>query len=75
MTFADGSTDTHRVPAEAFFTKDTHDLRVPEDRTLERVVLDPDRILPDVNRQDNTWTASDATSGTSGESESGASNK
>jgi hypothetical protein len=65
------------VPAEAFFTKDTHDLRVPKERTLERVVLDPDRILPDVNRQDNTWSASDATSGTSdasdGESQSGTS--
>jgi hypothetical protein len=66
MTFADGSTETRRVPAEAFFTQDTHDLTVAEGRTVERVVLDPQQILPDVNRQDNTWSASDAGSDSGG---------
>jgi hypothetical protein len=27
--------------------------------TVERVVLDPDRALPDLDRSNNTWTAGD----------------
>jgi hypothetical protein len=72
LTFADGSTDTHRVPAEAFFTQDTHPISVPQERTLERVTLDPDRILPDVNRQNNSWSASNASGdASSGDASSG----
>jgi len=60
MTFADGSTQTQRVPAEAFFTKDAHEIALEDERTLTKVTLDPQGILPDVDRSNNDWMRSDA---------------
>ena len=58
ITFEDGSTQQRRVPAEAFFTTDTHTLSFPT-RSVQSVRLDPNQILPDVNRGNNTWTANE----------------
>ena len=68
VTYDDGSTSEHRVPAEAFFTSDTHTLSVEPGRTVERVQLDPNQILPDMQRGNNTWAASDTTQGSPGSS-------
>jgi aminopeptidase N len=59
LTYADGSTEQRRVPAEAFFTQDTTTLRVTKG-PLQEVAIDPNRLLPDVNRGNNTWSRSDA---------------
>ena len=64
LTYEDGSTEQRRVPAEAFYTQDTNTLRVTKD-SLQKVVLDPKQILPDMNRQNNTWAASDTTGSSS----------
>jgi len=58
ITYEDGSTEQRRIPTEAFFTKDTHTLTFTE-RSLKKVALDPNRLLPDMNRDNNTWTASE----------------
>jgi aminopeptidase N len=63
LTFGNGSTEQRRIPTEAFFTSGTHTLTVP-DRTVEKVQLDPNRLLPDADRQNNTWTATADSSST-----------
>lgn len=57
VRYADGSSEEHRVPAEAFFTGDTH--RVTVSGTVDAVQLDPDGMLPDVDRRNDTWNRSD----------------
>jgi hypothetical protein len=61
LSFEDGSSNQRRIPAEAFFTKDTHTLTFT-DRTLRQVQLDPNQLLPDVNPKNNSWTPGDAQS-------------
>jgi hypothetical protein len=64
LTYEDGSTEQRRIPAEAFYTRDTNTLRVT-DGPLQRIALDPNQILPDMNRGNNVWTPSDATESSS----------
>ena len=59
LTFEDGSTEQRRIPTEAFFTKDTHTLSFTE-RSLQKVALDPQNLLPDVNSANDTWSADDS---------------
>ena len=54
LTFRDGTTQRRRVPEEAFYTQDTNTLRVTEG-LLRRVTVDPNGILPDTSRSNNTW--------------------
>ena len=67
VTYSDGETETHRVPAEAFFTSDSHEIKLRRDTAVARVEVDSDRILPDMDRSNNTWTASDTNAGSSGQ--------
>ncbi|MFO8098474.1 MAG: M1 family metallopeptidase [Salinibacter sp.] len=60
LTFEDGSTREQHVPTEAFFTQDEHTLRTTQG-PVEEVTIDPDQVLPDANRENNTWSASDTT--------------
>ncbi|MFQ5572327.1 MAG: M1 family metallopeptidase [Rhodothermales bacterium] len=54
LEFADGTSRRLRIPVEAFFTTDTY--RLTLDRTdLIGVTLDPDILLPDVQRGNNAW--------------------
>ncbi len=64
LTYEDGATEQRRIPAEAFYTRDTNTLRVT-DGPLQRIALDPNQILPDMNRGNNVWTPSDATESSS----------
>ena len=66
ITFADGSTASRRIPVETFYTTDTHRITVPGEREVTKVEIDADRLLPDVNRGNNTWSAPDAASGENG---------
>jgi hypothetical protein len=68
VTYEDGSSEQRRIPAEAFFTTDTHTLTLSEG-TLQEVQIDPNQILPDVNRQNNSWTAETSDEGASSEGE------
>ena len=56
ITYEDGSTETRRIPAEAFFTSDTYAFNV--DGTVVSVQLDPDRMLPDIDRRNDSWSRS-----------------
>jgi hypothetical protein len=55
VTYADGSVHTDRVPVEVW-TRDrqTTTLTVPAG-DVQRVVIDPDEFLPDVDRSNNQW--------------------
>ena len=53
------------MPVEAFFTSDTFTLEVPA--TVTAMTLDPDRLLPDVRRPNNTWRRADAASAADGD--------
>ncbi len=65
LTHEDGTTERRRVPVEAFFTSDTFTLEVPA--TVTAMTLDPDRLLPDVRRPNNTWRRADAASEADGD--------
>ena len=54
-TYADGQTERVRVPVEAFFNGDVFDVALPARATA--VTLDPDSVVPDVDRTNNVWTA------------------
>lgn len=56
VTFADGTAETLHVPVEAWTTTDTFDLVVPRG-DVRTVTLDPEAMLPDVDRANNTWRA------------------
>ena len=54
LTYADGTSERIRVPVEAFMTGDDFLLTVDRD-DVQTVQLDPDGILPDVDRSNDTW--------------------
>ncbi|PSQ97060.1 MAG: peptidase [Bacteroidetes bacterium SW_9_63_38] len=60
ITYEDESTTQRRIPTEAFFTKDTHAVAVPGGN-VTTVQVDPNQLLPDIKRGNNTWTASGST--------------
>jgi hypothetical protein len=57
VTYADGSTYTERVPVATWLEGHRTATVTAPAGTVERVEIDPDGFLPDVNRADNTWTA------------------
>jgi hypothetical protein len=59
VTYSDGQTERRRIPVEAWMTSDTVEAAL--DRTnVVSVTLDPDGVLPDVDRADNTWRAGES---------------
>jgi len=62
LTFADGSVENTRLPVEAWF-EGSHFVYVRIfAKDLVKVEIDPDKNFPDVRRQNNTWTKSEAPS-------------
>ncbi|NBB87170.1 MAG: M1 family peptidase [Bacteroidetes bacterium] len=59
LTFDDGSIEIRRIPAEAFVTSDTHTLAWEAGRTVSQITIDPRQILPDLDRDNNTWERSE----------------
>lgn len=56
VVFRDGTSETRRIPVEAWYGSERFVLRVPsEGRDVRAVQLDPDGRLPDVDRQNNVW--------------------
>ena len=63
FTFSDGSTANYDYPAEVWSTNTTHYARTYSfaGKTLTRIELDPDHRLLDIDRANNVWPASSAT--------------
>jgi hypothetical protein len=57
FTFTDGTTENFKYPAEVWSTNSTAYVRQYSfpGKKLAKVELDPDHLLLDINRSDNTW--------------------
>ncbi len=53
IVYADGTTETRRIPAIAWATSDTFTEHI--DKPVRGVMLDPDALLPDVDRANDVW--------------------
>jgi hypothetical protein len=62
LTFADGSVENTRLPVEAWFEGNHFEYVRAFPKDLVKVEIDPDKNFPDVRRQNNTWTKSEASS-------------
>jgi hypothetical protein len=54
VTYADGSKDRIRIPAEAWLSKSTATCVFREAKPAASVTIDPDHVLPDDDRTNNT---------------------
>ncbi len=57
----DGSTRRMRLPVEIWYRGEAFTAIVPGPRKVNSVVVDPDRVYPDVRREDNRWPRAAAT--------------
>ncbi len=62
LTFADGSLENTRLPVEAWFEGNHFTYVRIFPKELVKVEVDPNKSFPDVRRQNNTWTKSEAAS-------------
>ena len=61
VTFADGSTERMRVPVEGFAVDEEVTVEIPTNgREVTSARLDPDGMLPDVDRSNDTMTLEEA---------------
>ncbi len=61
ITYTDGSTERKRIPVQAWTNGPTFAVSwLAEGRSIARVEIDPERMLPDIDREDNVWEAGDA---------------
>ena len=58
ITYADGTKGKINLPADVWrYDEKSFTYGFFSDKALQKVVADPDEVLADVNRQNNTWTA------------------
>jgi len=57
IQFADGSTRAFRLPVETWLKKKSVDLDFDSTSPVSKVVIDPDRVLPDRQRANNVFEA------------------
>ena len=55
VTFDDGSSTQMRVPVATWMQHTQFDVAVPGGKRIKRAAIDPDDVLPDVNRANNTF--------------------
>jgi hypothetical protein len=55
LRYADGTTETRNLPVEMWYLGSRFTYRMAAAKRLERVVIDPRAIYPDVDRQNNSW--------------------
>jgi hypothetical protein len=62
FTYSDGSTESFDYPAEVWSTNTTRYIRqyAVRGKTLSRIELDPNHMLPDIDRTNNVWPFSAA---------------
>lgn len=53
-----GKTETIKVPVDVWMKNTKWTVRIPITEELESVTLDPEKVLPDGNPDNNVWTAS-----------------
>jgi hypothetical protein len=56
IAFADGSSETVRLPIEMWKLGPVYTYRVGAGRGVTGVTLDPREVLPDVDRSNNGWS-------------------
>lgn len=57
VTTADGSTKDYKLPVELWMKDETYTFNAPTAQKVTRVELDAQHQLPDVNRENNSWSA------------------
>jgi hypothetical protein len=57
LTWKDGTKQRIPLPVETWLQSGTRTLRFPATQPLAAVTLDPDHVLPDINRANNSWKA------------------
>ena len=58
ITYDDGSTATVKLPADVWrFNEKTFTYGFFSDKPLSQVVVDPNEVFADINRENNTWKA------------------
>src|SRR5256712_4990997 len=55
LRYADGSTETRNLPVEMWSLGTRFTYRLPTAKRLTSAVIDPKRIYPDIDRDNNTW--------------------
>jgi hypothetical protein len=55
LTFADGRTETVKLPVEMWNLGDRFAYRLPAGRELSAATVDPRGVLPDTDRANNSW--------------------
>ena len=61
LTFDDGTTEDRRLPVELWTKSDKVGVPIDTTKQIREVRIDPDQMLPDVDRSNNVWTATDET--------------
>ncbi len=57
VAFDDETSTRMHIPVQAWFSTNRRSVRVPLDgRSVVRISIDPERVLPDADRDDNTWS-------------------
>jgi len=57
LVWKDGAKQRIALPVETWLQSGTRTLHFPATQDLAAVTLDPDHVLPDTNRENNTWKA------------------
>jgi hypothetical protein len=58
VTFADGTNETIKLPAEAWqMDEKAHSFGMFTNKVVTKVVLDPDEVFADIDRGNNVWSA------------------
>ncbi len=60
VSFVDGKVDSFNVPVEAWYLGSKYALTVNDSRKIQKVVIDPDHVLPDIDRNNNVWENKDS---------------
>lgn len=55
ITFVNGTTQRIPLPVETWLQHTTYTFSVPVTAAIASVTIDPDHMLPDANRQNNSW--------------------
>lgn len=55
VTWMDGSSARLTIPTETWYQRNTVTLQIPGKQAIRSAVLDPDHMIPDLNRSDNSF--------------------
>jgi hypothetical protein len=55
IVLKDGSKQSFQLPVETWIQSGVHTIHIPLAQSLQSVTIDPASMLPDNNRENNTW--------------------